>query len=47
MRGFGKVARKFPLSRKNHLDNSSKTPFIRNFTKNGLIKTIKILKYSS
>ena len=47
MREFKKTARKFLFSRKNRLDNPSKITFTRNSTKNGSIKTIKTLKYSS
>jgi len=47
MRGFGKAARKFPLSGEDRPDNPPKIIFTRNSTKNGSIKTIKILKYSS
>jgi len=47
MRGFEKAARKFPLPGEDRLDDPPKIPFTRNSTKNGLIKTIKISKYSS
>ncbi len=47
MRGFGKVARKFPFPGEDRSDDPPKITFTRNFTKNGLIKMIKIPKYSS
>ena len=47
MRGFGKAARKFLFPGKDRLDDPPKIIFTRNFTKNRLIKTIKISKYSS
>ncbi len=47
MRGFRKAVYKFPFPEKDRPDNPSKITFTRNSTKNKLIKTIKILKYSS
>ncbi len=47
MRGFGKAARKFLFPGEDRPDDPPKITFTRNSTKNGLIKTIKILKYSS
>ncbi len=47
MRGFRKIAYKFPLPGKDRLNNPPKILFTRNSTKNKSIKTIKIPKYSS
>ncbi len=47
MRGFRKAVRKFSLPEKDRQDNPPKITFTKNFTKNRLIKTIKISKYSS
>ncbi len=47
MRGFGKIVRKFLFPGENRQDNPSKISFIRNSTKNKLIKMIKTPKYSS